>query len=146
MGPNYFKSNCVCDVGATEEGQSVVTVMMKEQISESAQGEEKEEQTLEILIQWEQELNMLEDWLDNPKPEDGFKGTVMQIVGEENLVELLKNFNRGVEHETTAALDSAAEEEADNIEFVDLYEEPKSLERRVIVQSMHIQQDNLETS
>jgi hypothetical protein len=31
---------------------------------------------------WENELDMLEDWLNNPEPEDGFQGTVMQIPGE----------------------------------------------------------------
>jgi hypothetical protein len=34
----------------------------------------------------------------------------------------------------TAALESAVEEEEDNIDFVDLYEELEALERRVIVQ------------
>jgi hypothetical protein len=38
---------------------------------------EKEENSDEILIQWEQELKMLEDWLDNPKPKDGCQETVM---------------------------------------------------------------------
>jgi hypothetical protein len=31
---------------------------------------EKEENSDEFLTQWEQELKMLEDWLDNPKLED----------------------------------------------------------------------------
>jgi hypothetical protein len=35
----------------------------------------------------------------------------------------------------TAVLEPATEEEADNIDFVDLYEELEALERRVIVQS-----------
>jgi hypothetical protein len=42
MGPNDFKTNCVYDTGATEEGKSVVIAMMKEKISESTQGEEEE--------------------------------------------------------------------------------------------------------
>jgi hypothetical protein len=37
-----------------------------------------------------------------------------------------------------------AEKEADNIDFADLYEELEAPKRRVIVQSMHIQHDNLE--
>jgi hypothetical protein len=45
----------------------------------------------------------------------------------------------------TAALELAAEEEADNMDFVDLYEELEALERRVMVQSLHIQQVKLET-
>jgi hypothetical protein len=63
---------------------------------------------------------------------------------EEHSTELLKIFSQEDEQEMTAALESAAEEEADNIDFVDLYEELEALERRVIVQSMHIQQAKLE--
>jgi hypothetical protein len=50
------------------------------------------------------------------------------------------------EIETTAALELAAaeEEEADNMSFVDLCEQIEALERRVIVQRMHIQQMKLE--
>jgi len=44
----------------------------------------KEENSDEFLTQWKQGMNMLEDWLDNPEPEDGFKDTVIQIAGEEN--------------------------------------------------------------
>jgi hypothetical protein len=39
----------------------------------------------------------------------------------------------------TATLDPAVEEEANNMEFSELYKELKSLERRVIVKSQHIQ-------
>jgi hypothetical protein len=46
----------------------------------------------------------------------------------------------------TAALKPVVEEEAYNMDFVDLYKELESLERRVIVQSQHIQQDKLETN
>jgi hypothetical protein len=45
----------------------------------------------------------------------------------------------------TAALELAAEEEVDNMEFVDLYDELEAIERRVMVQSFHIQQVKLET-
>jgi hypothetical protein len=58
---------------------------------------------------------------------------------------LLKIFSQGVEQEMTAALEPAAEEEADNIDFVELYEELEALERRVNMQSRHIQQVKLET-
>jgi hypothetical protein len=40
----------------------------------------------------------------------------------------------------TAALEPAAEEEADNMNFVDLCEELEALEKRVMVQRLHIQQ------
>jgi hypothetical protein len=53
------------------EGQPTVTIMMKEDVSESTQGQEEEEQKDEILTQWEIELRMLDDWLDNLEPEDG---------------------------------------------------------------------------
>jgi hypothetical protein len=39
----------------------------------------------------------------------------------------------------TVALGSAVEEEADNIDFVNLCEELEALERRVVVQGMHTQ-------
>jgi hypothetical protein len=64
---------------------------------------------------------MLEDWLDNPKPEDGFQETVMHISGEEHSTELLKIFNQKAKREITATLELAEEEEADNIDFVELY-------------------------
>jgi hypothetical protein len=45
----------------------------------------------------------------------------------------------------TAALESATEGEADNMDFSKLYEELEALERRVIVRIQHIQQIRLET-
>jgi hypothetical protein len=93
-----------------------------------------------MLTQWEIELRMLEDWLDNPEPTDGCQKTVMQISGEENSTELLKIFSQEAEQEMTATLEPAAEEEADNIDFVELHEELETLER-----SRHIQQAKLET-
>jgi hypothetical protein len=42
---------------------------------------EKEEHTVRILTQWEKELEMLEDWLNNPEPE-GLPRAVMQREGE----------------------------------------------------------------
>jgi hypothetical protein len=65
--------------------------------------------------------------------------------GEEHSTELLKIFSQEAEQEMTAALEPAAEEEADNMDFVDLYEELEALERRVMVQSQHIQQAKLES-
>jgi hypothetical protein len=106
---------------------------------------EKEENSDELLTQWEQEMKMLEDWLDNPKPEDGCQETVMQISGEEHSTKLLKIFSQEVEREITAALELAEEEEADNIDFVELYEELEAQERRVNMQSRHLQHVKLET-
>jgi hypothetical protein len=74
----------VCVVDATiEERQPLMTFMMKEKISEDTQGEE-EEHIVEMLTQWEIELRMLEDWLDNPELVDVFQKTIMQISGEEH--------------------------------------------------------------
>jgi hypothetical protein len=69
----------------------------------------------------------------------------MQTVGEEHSAELLKNFSPGAEQEMTATLEPATEEEAYNIDFVELYEELESLERRINMKSRHIQQTKLET-
>jgi hypothetical protein len=65
--------------------------------------------------------------------------------GEEHSAELLKIFSQEDEQEMTTALELAAEEEADKMDFIDLYEEPKSLERRVMVKILHIQQVKLDT-
>ena len=64
--------------------------------------------------------------------------------GEENSAELLKIFSQEYEQEMTIALELTKEEEADSMEFVDLYAELEALERRVMVQSLHIQQAKLE--
>jgi hypothetical protein len=64
---------------------------------------------------------------------------------EDNSEGWLKIFSQEDEQEMTAALETASEEEADSINFVDLCEELEALERRVIVQSMHIQNARLET-
>ena len=71
--------------------------MMNEQISKSSQGEDEEENIVEILTQWEMELRMLEDWLDNPESKDGCHETVMQILGEKHPTELLESFIHGTE-------------------------------------------------
>jgi hypothetical protein len=69
--------------------------MMKEQISEVAQGEEEEmEQTL----------------MSTPAE------------GDEHSVELLKIFSQEAEKEMTASLEPIAEKEAYNMDFFDLYE------------------------
>jgi hypothetical protein len=63
-----------------------------------------------MLTPLEKELEMLEDWLNNPEPEDGFQQTVMQIVGEENSTELLRNFSQEAKQMMTAALRHATKE------------------------------------
>jgi hypothetical protein len=68
----------------------------------------------------------------------------MHIEEEEHSTELLRNFNQDAEQEMTTTLEPAAEEEADGMDFVEMYKELKALERRVMVQSQHIQQDRLE--
>jgi hypothetical protein len=57
-----------------------------------------------MLTQWEMELKMLEDWLDNPELEDGYQETFMQIAREEHSEELLKNFIPGAEQEMSTTL------------------------------------------
>ena len=59
--------------------------------------------------------------------------------GYDNSKEWLKMFSHEAEHEMTATLKPTAEEEAESMDFADLYEELESLERRVMVQSLHIQ-------
>jgi hypothetical protein len=63
---------------------------------------------------------------------------------DEHSAEMLKISSQEAEQEITAALESIIEEEVDSIDFVDLYQELQALERRVIVQSFHIQQAKLE--
>jgi hypothetical protein len=78
--------------------------------------------------------------------EEEVEQTLMFSQGEkeEHSKEWLKIFSQEAEQEMTAALKPAAEEEADNMDFVDLCEELEALERRVMVQSLHIQQAKLE--
>jgi hypothetical protein len=58
---------------------------------------------------------------------------------EHHSKEWIKIFSQEVEQEITAELKPTTEKEADNIDFVNLYEELESPERRVIVQSKDIQ-------
>jgi hypothetical protein len=64
----------------------------------------------------------------------------MQNSGEEHSTELLKIFSQEAELEMTAALEPAAEKEADDIDFAELHEELEALEK-----GRHIQQVKLET-
>jgi hypothetical protein len=78
------------------------------------------------------------------KEEEEKEKTLMfsRVKGEENSIELLKIFSQEAEQEMIAALESAVEGEAANMDFAELYEE---LERRVNMQSRNIQQVKLET-
>jgi len=59
---------------------------------------EEEEHEKNILTPWEKELEMLEDWLNNPEPVDDYREqTVMQMIVEENSEESLRNFSQGDE-------------------------------------------------
>jgi hypothetical protein len=80
------------------------------------------------------------------KENEKMEQTLMFSQGEEeeHLAELLKIFSQEVETEMTATLESAIEEEEENMDFFDLYEELEALEKRVMVQSLHIQQAKLE--
>jgi hypothetical protein len=113
MGPNDFKVNCVCDAGTKKERQPSETVMMKEKISEAAQGKE-EEHTVKMLTPWEKELEMLEDWLNHPEPVDEcHEKTVMEILREEHSEKLLENFSQGAEQMITAVSRHATEDEGE---------------------------------
>jgi hypothetical protein len=70
----------------------------------------------------------------------------MFVQGEkdERSTEWLKIFSQDVEIEMTTTLKPAIKEEADIMDFVDLCEELEALERRVMVQGLHIQQAKLE--
>jgi hypothetical protein len=75
--------------------------------------------------------------------EEEVEQTVMfsQGEGDEHSAELLKIFSQEAETEMIAALEPTAkeEEEAENMDFDDLYQELEVLEKRVIVKILHIQ-------
>ena len=70
--------------------------------------------------------------------------TFSQGAEDEHSAKMLKIFSREDKVEMTAALKPTVEEEAYNMNFIDMCEELEALERRVIVQSLHIQQAKLE--
>jgi hypothetical protein len=92
-----------------------VTVIEEEEMEQTSESSPTEEEHADkMLTPWEKELEMLEDWLNNPEPvDDCHEKTVMQILGEEHSTELLRNFSQEVEQEMTAALKPAAEDEAE---------------------------------
>jgi hypothetical protein len=62
---------------------------------------------------------------------------------DEHSEEWLNIFSQEAEKTATLKLAEAEEEEADSMSFVDLCEQIEALERRVIVQGLHIQQDQV---
>jgi hypothetical protein len=72
--------------------------------------------------------------------------TLMSTPAEvaEHSEELPKIFNQEVETEMNAVLKPAKEEETGSMDFADPYEELEALERRGMVQILHIRQVNLE--
>jgi hypothetical protein len=81
--------------------------------------------------------------------EEEMEQTLMFTQGEkeEHSKEWLKNFSQEDETEITAVLEATEEEEEmDSMEFVGLCEELEALDRRVMVQNLHIQQAKLEES
>jgi hypothetical protein len=90
---------CVADATIVE-GKPTVTVMMKEKILEAAQGEEEEMEQAPMSTPTE---------------------------GDENSTKLLKIFSQEAEMEMTATVEPTGEEEADIMDFVDLYEELEAI-------------------
>jgi hypothetical protein len=73
----------------------------------------KEEHEDKMLTPWEKELEILEDWLNHPKPVyDYHENIVMQMLAEKNSKEFLRNFSEGAEQMITAVLRHAVEDEA----------------------------------
>jgi hypothetical protein len=69
----------------------------------------------------------------------------VQVEGDENSKEWFNIFSQEDEKTATLKLAKAEEEEEeDNVDFTDKYQEFEALERRVKVQSLHIQQVKLE--
>jgi hypothetical protein len=73
---------------------------------------EEKEHAVNMLTPWEKELEMLEDWLNNPEPVDDCQETVMQILREEHSTKFLRNFSQEDEQMMIATLKHATEDEA----------------------------------
>jgi hypothetical protein len=65
----------------------------------------EEEHGDKMFTPWEKELEMLEDWLNNPEPVDDCREkTVMQMIAEEHSEESLRNFSQGAEQQMMTAM------------------------------------------
>jgi len=93
--PHYPVEVRACVAYSTiEEGNPTVTIIEEEEEQTLMfSPTEKEDNLVELLTQWEKDMKMLEDWLDNPKLEDGYQEMVMKITGEEHSTKLLKTFS-----------------------------------------------------
>jgi hypothetical protein len=129
--------NCVADAATTEAEQPVVTVGEEEleKIFETTQVEKENEHSEECLNAFIQEA----------EEAAALKLTAEETEGDdEHSEEWLNIFSQETEKTATWEFATEEEEEADNISLADLYEQIGALERRVKVQSMHIQQVKLE--
>jgi hypothetical protein len=84
---------------AIKEGQPTMTVIEEEKVEQmQISAPTEEEHANEMLTPWEMELEMLEDWLNNPEPVNGcHKETVMQMLAKEHFEESLRIFSQGAE-------------------------------------------------
>jgi hypothetical protein len=127
---------CVADSAAIAEEQSAETVQEElEQTLEAAQtGEENEhsEEWLNDFIQEAEEVVALELTVEEVEEDD------------EHSEECLNIFSKEAEKIATGELAVEEEEGADSICFADLWDQIESLEERVKVQGVHIQQLKLE--
>jgi hypothetical protein len=124
---------CVIDGAATVAEQSAVTIRKEEgleQTLEAAQADEENEHSEECLNAFSQEAE--EDVALKLTAEEAEED-------DEHSEEWLSIFSQETEKTTTWEYAAEEEEEADNICFADLWEQIEALERRVKVQSVHIQ-------
>jgi hypothetical protein len=74
----------------------------------------EEEHANKMLTPWEMELEMLEDFLNNPEPVYGFhEETVMQMLVEDHSEEFLRIFSHGVEQMIIVVSRHASEDEGE---------------------------------
>ena len=79
--PSSAVGDRACVAGEATKGQPTETIKEEKEQTLISIPTKKEENSDEFLTQWEKELKMLEDWLENPEPEDGCHETIMQVEG-----------------------------------------------------------------
>jgi hypothetical protein len=166
------------EVGVEPTQEEMTEVNLSEEEAEQQLSGETAE--LESATEWpasatgdEDNMKVQIDQIGRKEKEHTFQ-CAQEMEKEEHLVELLKNFSQGDEHEATVELGSTTggeehseewlkffsqeaekemtveceptteERETDSMDFVDLCEELEALERRVKMQSQLIQQVKLE--
>jgi hypothetical protein len=134
----------VADAATTEE-QSQLTMTVQDklvQVVQTAQAEERKEK--------ERSGERLDDFSQGVEREEA---VALKLTAEEETEaegedehseEWLSIFSQEAEKNATWEATEAEEEEADNICFVELWEQVEALEERIKVQGMHIQQVKLE--